>query len=83
MDVHQGFSIDGISFKDETGSTSTSVTLNPGETVFLSLIIPDTQEKWDEITAISASNESVQFNLVLKIKDLAVPLQSNELTVTV
>ncbi|MCL7412709.1 MAG: hypothetical protein M8353_03710 [ANME-2 cluster archaeon] len=83
MDVHQGFELDGIAFLDNDGNSLDTVTLNPGESVFLSLVIPDAQEEWDEITARSASNGSVQFELVLKISDLAVPLQSNELTVSV
>ncbi|MDW7775485.1 MAG: hypothetical protein SCH39_03990 [Methanosarcinales archaeon] len=82
MDVHQGFELHGIAFLDNDGNSLDTVTLNPGESVFLSLVIPDMQEKWDEITARFASNESVQFELVLKMRDLAVPLQSNELTVS-
>ncbi|MDF1557715.1 MAG: hypothetical protein P1P80_05995 [ANME-2 cluster archaeon] len=83
MDVHQGLKLDGITFLDDGGSSISSVTLSPGESVLLSLVIPDTQEMWDAITAESPSNQSVQFNLVIKINGLTVPLQSNELTVTV
>lgn len=83
MDVHQGFELDGIVFLDNDGNSLDTVTLNPGESVFLSLVIPDTQEKWNDITAGSAPNGSVQFELVLKVTDLAVPLQSNELSVSV
>lgn len=83
MDVHQGFPVDDLVFLDDSGSPADSVTLNPGESVLISLAIPQTREKWDDIIAEPGVNQSVGFNLVIKIQDLVVPLQSNELTVTV
>ena len=40
----------------------------------------DTQETQDQLTTVSLFNSSVQFNLVLKINNLIVPLLTNEVT---
>lgn len=81
LDVHEGFPVDELKFINSSGSNI--VILNPGDSAIIGLTVPRTDEKWDNIINETDANQSVAFDLVIKIKDLKVPLNSNKLTVKV